>query len=226
MSRMIYAMMTAAPLALLASSTIAGPLDGTWKIDKPQTSLAELAGGQLPFTAWGKEQAAKNQAASASGNHDFDLTASRCSSPGLPRLMLMPQRFKILQEKDVIVVLFEWNRLFRQIDMRPQPYETEIDSGPKMIGLSKGRWQGKTLVVSTNDLSDQTLLDDTIPHSDGTTLKEEFQQPSNDHLVDTLTISDPKLFTRPVTIKLTYHRVADDEFPEDVCLDRLPPPAK
>lgn len=204
----------------ISTTATAGQLEGTWQLDNNNPSLISRLGGNPPFTTWGKSQYRKNLAAASAGSFDFDQAYSRCSSPGLPRLMLVPQRFKILEENDVIIFLFEWNRLFRQIDLRAHPYDSEVDSGTKMIGQSTGTWQGKTLAVTTHDLSDETLLDNAIAHSDEMTINEQFQLASPDRLEDTVTLTDPKLFIRPVTFKLTYHRVSDALFAEDVCLDR------
>ena len=51
------------------------------------------------------------------------MANARCASPGLPRLMLTPKRFRIWQRPGVIEFQFEWNRLTREItlsDLIPQ----------------------------------------------------------------------------------------------------------
>lgn len=196
-------------------------IDGTWRLASPQVSLVTAPGKTIPFTAAGRKQYEANKAAAKAGRFDFDLTASRCSSPGLPRIMLTGKRFHIFNRANTVTFMFEWNRLFRVIDLRPQKYDTELDSGQKAIGASTGTWQGDTLVVKSDDFTDTRLLDDLLPSSEDMTLEEKIRLLDSDTLQDQIKITDPKNFTRPLTVTLTYKRTDNTPFAEDVCLDHL-----
>lgn len=203
-------------------------LEGVWKLASKSSGLRPADGAELPFTAEGRSQYEANQAAAAKGDFSFDPTESRCSSPGLPRIMLMQEPLKIYVRPRVVTMLFQWNRIFRQIDMRPaseekpaNPMGSMSDVG-SMMGSSSGQWQGKTLVVKSTGFSPQRLLDDRIPNSESLAVEERLSLRDRDTLQNEVTIEDPAIFTRPWQALLLYKRQPDDlfPFPEDVCLDR------
>jgi hypothetical protein len=198
-------------------------LEGVWKIAKPQASLRPVD-GPIPFTAEGRKRFAANQHMKARGDYDdYDITTSRCSSPGTPRLMLTPERFKIWQSVGVVTFDFEWNRAIRQIDLRglpPPPDFMGYSLVPTMTGTSKGHWEGDTLVAVTTDISERTLLDDLTPHTDAIKVTEHLRLVDPDTLEDRIIIDDPATFTRPWESVVAYRRQPAAPFPEDVCLDR------
>jgi len=93
-------------------------LDGAWKLSKSQTLLTPANGEPIPFTAEGKKIYDQNKASAQKGEFGFDETMDRCASPGMPRIMLSPNQFKVFDRPGVVMFKFEWNRLFRQVDMR------------------------------------------------------------------------------------------------------------
>lgn len=197
-----------------------GNLEGVWKLAQPQSALMPADNQAVPFTEKGRAQYEQNKLAAAKGDYDFDATMSRCSSPGLPRLMLTPDRFRIFQRPQVIAMAFEWNRLFRQIDLRAGPHERPLIS--TMKGVTFGTWEGSTLMARSYGFLDKTLLDDRIPHSEQLELVEHIRLRDRNTLEDRITITDPETFTRVWDAVLSYKRQPDDSFPfpEDVCLDR------
>ncbi len=215
-------------LVLPATHAASRPnLEGVWKLSSSPSGLRPVDGSELPFTDVGRAQYTHNESAAAHKDFKFDLTTTRCSSPGLPRVMLMPKLIRIYQRQYIVTMLFEWNRLFRQIDMRSGPRQ-KLDA-PTMMGLSYGRWEDATLVVDSYDFSSQKLLDGVIPSSEKLQLIERFRMSGRDTLEDRITVKDPEVFTRDWDTVLTYNRRPDALFPfaEDVCLDHrvgVPPP--
>jgi hypothetical protein len=193
-------------------------IEGVWRIAAPLSNLKPVSGA-IPFTPKGRKHYQQNQRKQARGDDSFDLTMSRCSSPGLPRLMLTPGRFKIWQRPGVVTFSFEWNRLVRQIDLRG--IQTEPPLVPTMIGVSKGRWEGDVLVVRSDNFSERTLIDALVPHTENMTLTERIRLLDRDTLENRITIEDAAYFSRPWEAVLTYQRQPAALFPEDVCLDRL-----
>ena len=225
----IGAVMAGALLATgIAASTAAQPatpnLEGVWKIVAPTKTLKPVS-GSVPFTAQGRKQYEENKRLQAKGAYDdYDITLSRCNSPGTPRLMLTPERFKIWQRLGVVTFDFEWNRALRQIDASGMPPKADILGRglvPTMTGTSKGHWEGETLVAETTNISDRTLLDDLVPHTQDMKLTEHLRLVDADTLEDRITIDDPAYFKRPWDAVVTYKRQPAALFPEDVCLDRL-----
>ena len=201
--------------------------NGTWRLAAPQALLVPADGAPIPFTADGKASYEANKALAGKGDYSFDATMTRCSSPGLPRLMLTPMRFRIFQRPTIVAFSFEWNRLARQVDM-PGSF-TELHKMAAnyndtvvgtMKGVTRGHWEGDTLVAESSQFAYGKLLDNLVVGSDDLQLRERFRLRNHDTLEDRITITDPQAFTRSWDAVLTYKRVADDAFPEDVCLDR------
>lgn len=227
------AVLCLAATLLAAPSIAADPanLEGTWKIAAAQVSFKSEA-GSIPFTEQGRKRYQENKRKQAKRNYDdYDYMTARCASPGLPRLMLTPDRFRIWQRPGLIMFLFEWNRLFRQIDMGgllPRP----MIAGPggpgdealvgRAVPTAKGYWEGDTLVVNTEGFDETTLIDDLVPHGDKLKLTERIRLRDSDTLEDWITIEDPDYFTRPWRTRVVYKRQPNAPFPENVCLDRRP----
>jgi hypothetical protein len=197
--------------------------EGVWKIAAPTASLKPVSGA-VPFTAEGLKSYEANKASRAKGNiDDYDITLSRCSSPGVPRLALTPMRFKIWNRQGVVTFDYEWNRALRQINVGVPPQPDLMGQGlvPTMTGKSKGHWEGNTLVSVMDGGSDRTLIDDLIPHGYDLKVTERYRLIDANTLEDRITIEDPETFTRPWDAVVTYKRQPDAIFAEDICLDRL-----
>jgi len=218
------ALVAAGILASAAAQSAPSNLEGVWKIVAPTKTLKPIS-GSVPFTPQGRKQYEENKRLQAKGAYDdYDITLSRCNNPGVPRLMMTPERFKIWQRFGVVTFDFEWNRALRQIDASGQPpREDMLGRGlvPTMTGTSKGHWEGDTLVAETTNLSDRTLLDDLVAHTQDIKVIEHLRLLDPDTLEDRITIDDPAYFQRPWDAVLTYRRQPAAVFPEDVCLDRL-----
>lgn len=196
--------------------------EGVWKIATSPTTLKQP--GAVPFTAKGRKEYADNKKMKGRGDYDdYDITTSRCSSPGVPRLMLTPMRFKIWDRLGFVTFDFEWNRAIREIDLHAtkQPDMMGNDLVPTMTGDSRGHWEGDTLVATTTNISERTLLDDLLPHSIDMKVTERFRLTDPNTLEDRITIDDPAYYTKPWDAVITYKRQPDAIFPEDVCLDRI-----
>jgi hypothetical protein len=210
-------------VAVASHASAAADLEGVWRLASPQTSLKAADGAAIPFTTEGQRLYEANRKAAAAGDFRFDLTETRCSSPGLPRMMLAPTLMKIFQRPRTVSILFQWNHLMRQIDLTEEEKQGRDSEAPSMRGYSSGYWDGDTLVVESHGFLPQKLLDDLIPSSEDLTLSESMRLRGHNTLEDRFRISDPQMFTRPWETVLRYKRAADDlfPFPEDVCLDRI-----
>ena len=226
--------LTMAAALLSARAPAADPvnLEGTWKISAPQSAF-KPEGGSIPFTDIGRKRYAANKRNLAKRAYEeYDYATARCASPGLPRLMLTPERFRIWQRPGWVAFQFEWNRLMRQVELGglTQP-QVNIAGGPgsseddalvgRAIPISKGHWQGDTLVVATEGFRDNTLLDNLVPHGYDLKTTERIRLKGANTLEDRISIEDPMYFTRPWQTVVTYQRQPDDLFPESVCLDTL-----
>jgi hypothetical protein len=124
--------------------------------------------------------------------------------------------FKIIQAPGEIVVLYEVDNTHRQIylDGRKLP----DDPQPSWLGYSTGRWEGDTLVVDTagfNDNSQATLGG--YPRSEALHIEERFHRRDFGHMDLQLTVDDPKIFVKPITIKVTELLEPDSDVLEMIC---------
>jgi hypothetical protein len=223
--------MAAALLPARAPAADPVNLEGTWKISAPQSAF-KPEGGSIPFTDIGRKRYEENKRNLAKHAYEeYDYATARCASPGLPRLMLTPERFRIWQQPGWVGFQFEWNRLAREVDMgsliQPQlrvAGNTAFGGADdalvgRAVPISKGHWEGDTLVVETEGFQDNTLIDNLVPHGYDLKTTERIRLKGTDTLEDRITIEDPRYFTRPWQTAVSYQRQPDDPFPEDVCLD-------
>ncbi|EIZ78825.1 hypothetical protein WSK_2873 [Novosphingobium sp. Rr 2-17] len=97
--------------------------------------------------------------------------------------------------------------------------ELSDPNGP--MGISTGKWEGKTLVIETTNLRPTTLIDNSgLPHGERLTITERLTLRGPDLLEDRIRFDDPDTFTRPWETVVTYRR-DNHEIREDVCLDRI-----
>jgi len=121
---------------------------------------------------------------------------SDANVPGLLRTLVYARPFQIIPVADKIVQIFEWDRIWREIwiDGRKVPE----DPDPRFYGYSVGRWEGDTLIVDTVGLDPRLWMDEWgTPFSDDLRVEERWRRLDRDNMELTLTITDPKTFTRP-----------------------------
>jgi hypothetical protein len=184
---------------------------GVWMQDQPPATamqywVYELRVEEPPMTAWGEAQL--KAAKSSFGAHPYPLAETNdpvyksCLPPGVPRIYTHPFPVQILQTPDQVVMLFEYDSMRRNIYIDGRPHDTSL--GPSWMGDSIGHWEGDTLVVDTTNFNDKTWLDRIgHPHSDALHLTERFRR-MNAHLLDDITIEDPKAYTKPWTAHLDF----------------------
>jgi hypothetical protein len=234
----IWAVLSTVALLMGVEAVYAkSPLEGSWLLSKPQTLLKPAGGSAVPFTDAGRKIYEQNATAAQSGNFVFDDTMTKCSSPGIPRLMLSPKRFKIFERTGKVLFMFEWNRLFRQIDMRDdatienskalggtENFAFDLfgleDTVGAQVGHARGRWEGSTLVAETDHFVDYKMFDGLIQTSDALKLTERFRLKDRNTLEYRVTIIDPVTFTQSWETVLTYKRQPDAPFQEDICMER------
>lgn len=102
------------------------------------------------------------------------------------------------------------------------PMMSASNDAPGPMGLSKGRWEGDTLVVETTQLDETKLLDNAgLPHSGQLKVTERLRLVNPNVLEDRILIEDAATFTQPWETVVSYRRQRDAIIQEDVCLDRI-----
>jgi hypothetical protein len=136
--------------------------------------------------------------------------------PGAELLAYAP--FKIIQMRGVTVVLYEVDSTHRQIytDGRKLP----ADLNPTWLGYSVGHWEGDTFVVDSAGFNDKGRLDGFgHPRSEALRLQERFHRRDFGHMDLQMTIEDPKMFLKPITVKVTELLIPDSDVLESCCAE-------
>ena len=176
-----------------------------------QNVAADLRPEDFPIQPWAAALAKKREE-----ENRKDDPYSHCMPPAVPRINVANHPFKILQLPGLLAIL-ETSYVFRQIltDGRPLP----TDPQPTWLGYSVGRWENDTLVVDSNGFNDRNWLDGDKGHplSDALRVTERFRRIDFGHLEIQVTIDDPKVYTKPWTIKESLNLLPDTELLENVC---------
>jgi hypothetical protein len=175
--------------------------------------LADFKPNERPLTPEGAERLRKNSAVGLQG-----APSVNCLPDGVPHGDLLPEPFKIIQTPGVIAMLYEVETTFRQVftDGRKQLE----DPSPSWNGYSVGQWEGDTLVVDTVGFNDLSWLD-ARGHGHSTEMRvgERFRRVDFGHLELTITITDPKTFTKPIQFTETLELMPDTDLFEHYCLE-------
>jgi hypothetical protein len=165
--------------------------------------LSVVEGGEIPYQPWAAEKKKENAA-----NWLANDPLVKCYMPGIPRATYMPFPFQIVQSSSYIVMAYEFASASRTIHMdRGALAESAADT---WMGWPRGRWEGDTLVIDSNSFNDQTWFDSAGNfHSEALRVTERFTRSGADHMAYEATITDPKVFTRPWTIRMPLYRITD-----------------
>ena len=192
----IFAGFAALPWALMPAAAQSIPrtadgkpdLSGYWNLPyMPNLAFGKEA--EVPYTPAGAE-AFKNRDAK-------DDPTGLCLPPGMPRIMHSPFPMAIFQTRDQIAMLFEYQRIWRIIDISGHGHNT--DTGPTFMGDSIGHWEGDTLVIETTALNDRSWLDTTgHQHSARLRVLERLRRTADGITLEE-TINDPVMYSKPWT---------------------------
>ena len=183
----------------------------------PQATFWNIEAGikeGLPFTPYGEELRTQRMAGNSKDNPD-----AACLPMGYMQSHTHSQPRKVIQQPDLIVILYEANAGTRQIflDGRPAP---PADAQPWWWGYSRGRWEGDTLVVDSTHFRDGGWLDvNGAPLTSEGRITERFWRPTVGTLEIDVTIDDPKAYTRPWTVRVNQRLLPHADLIEFVCLE-------
>jgi hypothetical protein len=136
---------------------------------------------------------------------------------GFPLAGLLSEPIKIVQAPKLTMVLYEAGNVHRQIytDGRPLPEEVNL---PAFYGYSAAHWERDTLVVESTGFNQKTPLDAMgHPHSDSMRTVERFRRRDFGHLDYEITIDDPKMYTKPFTVRIPHELLPDTDIFENYC---------
>jgi hypothetical protein len=180
-----------------AGAPLSHDLSGVWM---PYSLHMEGIDEKLrpPLTPWG--QARFDAAAPLVGPRAVagkeNNPALHCEPEAVPKSLVLPNPFEIIQASGRMFMLFEQYHLWRTIwaDGRPLPK----DPDPTYLGYSVGRWEGDTFVVDTVGFNDKPWVDSYgNPRSEEMHLTERYRRLDHDTLEMQIIMDDPKSYAKP-----------------------------
>ena len=187
-------------------------LDGIWRVQGNAAAdlQAVVSGGTIPYQPDAAQKKAANFASRATAD-----PLNKCFMPGLPRMMYLDWPFQILQTRDHVSMLFEWTQIYRLIYTNGTPHDDRLI---QWMGDARGRWDGDTLVVQIANHNDLTWLDAAGNfHSDALKVTERYTMRDADTIEYSATIDDPKVYTRPWTVAMSFKRQPGNRVMEHHC---------
>jgi hypothetical protein len=146
-----------------------------------------------------------------------------CYPPGVPRILLIPFPFEIIQTSGRVLMLFEYDHFVRQIYTDGREHPKDLD--PTWMGNSIGNWDGDTLAIDTIGFNDKTWLDMLgLPHSEALHVVERLRRLDHETLQDDITIDDPKTFTKPWNVQKIFKLRPKWDIMEYICEDNFDKP--
>jgi hypothetical protein len=196
----------------------AGPVPSLGALLAVPPGPGVVVGGSIPYLPAALEQRRKNREQRWTADPEL-----KCFMPGVPRANYMAYPLQIVQGTDTIMMTYEFADAVRTVYME--------DPGPapanSWMGWSIGRWDGDALVVDVTAQHDDTWLDRSGNyHSNEMHVGERYTLQSPDVLIYEATIEDPKIFSRPWTIRVPLYRQSQEnaQLMEFKCIPFAEPP--
>jgi hypothetical protein len=180
---------------------------------RPGDVQAGPARDPIPFQEWARVKAQEYL-----DRRSVDDPTTYCIPQASPRTTpvgLFPVQF--VQTPGQLVILYEYFGVYRvmRTDGRPHPDDIE----PAFMGNSAGRWDGNTLVVDVVNFKEGGWLAAGVFHSDALHLVERYTRVDRDQLNYEVLIEDPKVFTKPWTLRATLMLRANTRIREYLCAE-------
>jgi hypothetical protein len=189
-------------------------LSGIWEPmeNKYVRNLAADLKAEVPFQPWAKKLYDQR----TDGSHSKEDPDANCLPQGVPKIDGAPAPWKVVQTPSYIVIVYEAFNLWRQVFMDGR--ERAADLNPTWMGYSVGKWDGDTLVVDTRGFNGKAWLDQLgKPSTDALHVIERFHRKDYGHMDLTITIDDPKAYTKEWTVVEPVHLLPDTELLEFIC---------
>lgn len=147
------------------------------------------------------------RAVQASWDRVADNPYIRCET-GMPAIMDLGTPIEFVDEGDTIVLYLEEQDTVRRIHMAG---DDTSDRGTP-LGHSVGRWEGRTLVVTTTDVDWPWFDQSGVPQSEAVGFVERFTLSDDERVLSyELVVTDPGTFTEPVTLERHWVWVPGEE---------------
>jgi hypothetical protein len=205
-------------------------LTGTWAGPGSGSGIPRPQGAEQPsLTPLGLQlmsQSKPLQKYSPAGTNDPHVRY--CDPFGVPQNMINEIRgLSIATIPDRIVLLLQFQDMWREIWMDGRALPTNVGASekgaldPRYNGYSVGHWEDDyTLVVDTTGLDDRTWVTSAgYPHTIDAHIQERYTRTSHNDMKMTLTVDDPKIYTKPFSLgTFNFRWIPNQQLDEWLCL--------
>ncbi len=171
--------------------------------------VVDPADGKIPYQPPALEKRKQNY--ENSRNPDPWKNADpyvKCYLPGIPRMTYLGWPFQIIQTRESVTFVYEWSHKKRVVPISSTPPPAGEDTA--WMGMARARFEGNSLVINLTNFNSYTWFDMAGNfHSDALKVVERYTPINADTLQYEATMTDPKVFTRPWTIRMTIQRQKD-----------------
>ena len=189
-------------------------LSGVWS---PPTGysrdLARDLKEGVPFQPWAKTLYDER----ASGSLWKEEPDANCLPQGVPKVLLVPAVWRIVQTPKIVFFVHEAFNLWWQAFTDGRRFVPHEDVAPTWHGYSTAKWDGDTLVVDVTNINDDptrpTWLDASGNyHSDALHVEERYTFNGPNMITYRARLEDPKVYRQPFTIEVTLYRHMEKNF--------------
>ena len=171
--------------------------------------VVDPADGKIPYQPAALEKRKQNY--ENSRNPDPWKNADpyvKCYLPGIPRMTYLGWPFQIIQTPEAVTFVYEWSHKKRVVPISSAA--PAADGETAWMGMARARFEGNSLVVNLTNFNSYTWFDMAGNfHSDALKVVERYTPINADTLQYEATMTDPKVFTRPWTIRMAIQRQKD-----------------
>ena len=185
-----------------------------------ETFISDPPDGRVPYTPWAMARRNEILAGLARG-WPGESGERLYASPSSYCLYFMPEfsfeEVEIVQQPGAVIMLGATGYRVIPTDGRP-PFD---ENAKFWFGISRGRWEGDTLVVETVALTTKSYITGKSPHSDRMTVHERIRFSEPGILENSITVHDPVALTEPWEVVYRYRKASypNDELREFACAE-------
>jgi len=150
------------------------------------------------------QRVAAEREALARGPEDLPWYTRCVVRAALPRVSTgYDNNYEIVQTPGQIAIVQEQMHETRIIPLDSRPHLTPAVR--QWLGDSRGRWEGKTLVVETTNFGDDISFEGSTRNMK---LTERWTRVADDHIAYTFTVEDPDTWTKPWSAAVTWNKTS------------------
>ena len=192
-------------------------LSGIW--NPPTGYLRNLARDlkeEVPFLPWAKAVYDER----ASGKHWKEEPDANCLPQGVPKVLLAPAPWRIVQTPGVVFFVHEAFNLWWQAFTDGRQFIPHPDVSPTWHGYSTGKWEGDTLVVDSRGFNGRVWLDQLgKPSTEELHVTTRFTRKDFGRMNIGITIDDPGAYSRPWNVSVDVTLLPNTDLMEFICLE-------